>query len=39
MSPDDIHDYIRIIIFLAFIFGIMIFASCDGGWSVAGYEI
>tara|TARA_R100000315_G_C5222362_1_gene134012 strand:+ start:759 stop:878 length:120 start_codon:yes stop_codon:yes gene_type:complete len=39
MSSDNLHDYIKIIIFLAFVFGIMIFASCDGGWSIAGYEI
>ena len=39
MSSDDIHDYIKIIIFLAFVFGLMIFASCDGSWSIAGYEI
>jgi len=39
MSSDDIHDYIKIIIFLAFVFGLMIFASCDGGWSIAGYKI
>ena len=39
MSSDDIHAYIKIIMFLTFVFGIMIFASCDGGWSIAGYEI
>jgi|TARA_R100000482_G_C5128841_1_gene150528 hypothetical protein len=39
MSSDDIHDYVKIIMFLAFVFGIMIFASCDGGWSIAGYEV
>ena len=39
MSSDDIHDYIKIIIFLAFVFGIIIFVSCDSGWSIAGYEV
>tara|TARA_R100001015_G_C4617198_1_gene173423 strand:+ start:773 stop:892 length:120 start_codon:yes stop_codon:yes gene_type:complete len=39
MSSDDIHDYIKILLFLAFVFGIMIFVSCDSGWSIVGYEV
>ena len=39
MSSDNIHDYIKILLFLAFVFGIMIFVSCDSGWSIAGYEV
>tara|TARA_R100000231_G_scaffold36357_2_gene32150 strand:- start:11297 stop:11413 length:117 start_codon:yes stop_codon:yes gene_type:complete len=36
---EDFKDYIQIVLFLLFVFGIMIFASCDSGWSVAGYEV
>ncbi len=37
---EDFTDYIKIIIFLFLVLGSLIFISgCDGGWSVAGYEL
>tara|TARA_R100000995_G_C3396705_1_gene82962 strand:- start:278 stop:397 length:120 start_codon:yes stop_codon:yes gene_type:complete len=37
---EDFTDYIKIIIFLFFVLGgLMFLGSCDSGWSVAGYEV
>ena len=37
---EDYTDYIKIIIFLFLVLGSLLFlGSCDGGWSVAGYDI
>tara|TARA_X000001382_G_C3056142_1_gene142770 strand:+ start:176 stop:295 length:120 start_codon:yes stop_codon:yes gene_type:complete len=37
---EDLKDYITIIAFLVIVLGgLVLFGSCDGGWSVAGYEV
>ena len=37
---DDWKDYLSIILFLIVILGgLVILGSCDGGWSIAGYEV
>ena len=37
---EDLKDYITIIVFLVIVLGgLVLFGSCDGGWSVAGYEV
>ena len=37
---EDFKDYIQIILFLLFVLGgLVLLGSCDGGWSVAGYEV
>ena len=37
---EDLKDYIAIIAFLVIVLGgLVLFGSCDGGWSVAGYEV
>tara|TARA_S200002703_G_C3706044_1_gene216851 strand:- start:71 stop:190 length:120 start_codon:yes stop_codon:yes gene_type:complete len=37
---DDLKDYLTIIAFLVIVLGsLVLFGSCDGGWSVAGYEV
>jgi hypothetical protein len=37
---EDLKDYLTIIAFLLMVLGsLVIFGSCDGGWSVAGYEV
>ena len=37
---EDFTDYIKIVIFLFLVLGSLIFiGGCDGGWSVAGYEL
>lgn len=37
---EDFKDYIQIILFLLFVLGgLILLGSCDGGWSVAGYEV
>jgi hypothetical protein len=37
---EDFKDYIQIILFLLFVLGGLVFlGSCDGGWSIAGYEV
>jgi hypothetical protein len=33
-------DYLKIIIFLFLVLGgLVLLGSCDGGWSIAGYEV
>ncbi len=37
---DDLKDYLSIIAFLVIVLGgLVLIGSCDGGWSVAGYEV
>jgi len=37
---EDLKDYIAIIAFLVIVLGgLVLLGSCDGGWSVAGYEV
>jgi hypothetical protein len=37
---EDLKDYLTIIAFLVIVLGgLVFFGSCDGGWSVAGYEV
>ena len=37
---EDLKDYITIIAFLVIVLGgLVLFGSCDGGWSIAGYEV
>ena len=37
---EDLKDYITIIAFLVIVLGgLVLFGSCDGGWSAAGYEV
>ena len=37
---EDFKDYIQIILFLLFVLGgLVLLGSCDGGWSIAGYEV
>jgi len=37
---EDLKDYISIIIFLIIVLGgLVLIGSCDGGWSIAGYEV
>jgi hypothetical protein len=37
---EDLKDYLTIIAFLVIVLGgLVLFGSCDGGWSVAGYEV
>jgi|TARA_Y100001973_G_C5163052_1_gene314599 hypothetical protein len=37
---EDFKDYIQIILFLLFVLGgLILLGSCDGGWSIAGYEV
>ena len=37
---EDLKDYISIIVFLIVVLGgLVIIGSCDGGWSIAGYEV
>jgi len=37
---EDLKDYIQIILFLLFVLGgLILLGSCDGGWSIAGYEV
>tara|TARA_A100001201_G_scaffold125_1_gene380 strand:- start:2042 stop:2161 length:120 start_codon:yes stop_codon:yes gene_type:complete len=37
---EDFKDYIQIILFLFIVLGgLVLLGSCDGGWSVAGYEV
>jgi len=37
---DDLKDYLSIIAFLIVVLGgLVLIGSCDGGWSVAGYEV
>jgi len=37
---EDLKDYLTIIAFLIIVLGgLVLFGSCDGGWSVAGYEV
>jgi hypothetical protein len=37
---EDFKDYIQIVLFLLFVLGgLILLGSCDGGWSIAGYEV
>jgi hypothetical protein len=37
---EDLKDYLSIIAFLIVVLGgLVLIGSCDGGWSVAGYEV
>jgi hypothetical protein len=37
---EDLKDYISIVVFLIIVLGgLVLIGSCDGGWSVAGYEV
>jgi hypothetical protein len=37
---EDLKDYISIIVFLIVVLGgLVLIGSCDGGWSIAGYEV
>mgnify|MGYP001443350777 CR=1 FL=1 len=37
---EDLKDYISIVVFLILVLGgLILIGSCDGGWSVAGYEV
>ena len=37
---EDLKDYITIIAFLVIVLGsLVLFGSCDSGWSVSGYEV
>jgi len=37
---EDWKDYVSIISFLIIVLGgLVLLGSCDGGWSVAGYEV
>ena len=37
---EDLKDYISIVVFLILVLGgLILIGSCDGGWSVAGWEI
>ena len=37
---EDLKDYLTIIAFLVIILGgLVLLGSCDGGWSVAVYEV
>jgi hypothetical protein len=37
---EDWTDYLKIILFLLFVLGGLIFlGSCDSGWSISGYEV
>ena len=37
---EDLKDYISIVVFLLLVLGgLILIGSCDGGWSVAGYEV
>jgi len=35
----DYTDEAKILLIVAIIFYVLIFVACDGGWSIAGYEI
>jgi len=37
---EDLKDYLTIIAFLVIVLGgLVLLGSCDGGWSVVGYEV
>lgn len=37
---EDLKDYISIVVFLILVLGgLILIGSCDGGWSVGGYEV
>ena len=37
---EDLKDYLTIIVLLVVVLGgLFLLGSCDGGWSVAGYEV
>tara|TARA_R100001510_G_scaffold55258_1_gene58939 strand:- start:440 stop:556 length:117 start_codon:yes stop_codon:yes gene_type:complete len=36
---EDVKDIIKVLGIVLGFFIIMVFIACDGGWSIAGYEI